>query len=171
VILDIGSGNDSSHIARGDVCIDIMKRPVNMPETFICSDAKYLPFANETFEQALMYNVIEHIDYPSLCLQEIYRVLKPEGTISIVIPNVYHYRKVIKVLFGKNPHDDNKDHISCWAAFELQNLLRENGFVDITVSYQNYSESRRKKLDKIATKVFSKIMGNLHLLAVGVKKI
>jgi len=49
-------------------------------------DLTKLPFKNEQFDWVIANHVLEHIENENLALQEIYRVLKPEGKAIIQIP-------------------------------------------------------------------------------------
>lgn len=59
--------------------------------------AEQLPFDNETFDVLFFETVFEHVDSPSRCLNEIYRVLKPGGILYLTTTNRYRFR-----LTGKN---------------------------------------------------------------------
>ena len=45
-----------------------------------------LPFENDSFDSALMDNVLEHIAEPAALLRELHRVLRPEGRVLIGVP-------------------------------------------------------------------------------------
>ena len=45
-----------------------------------------LPFANRTFDIAILADVIEHLESPETCLKEITRVLAPNGTLLLTTP-------------------------------------------------------------------------------------
>jgi predicted SAM-dependent methyltransferase len=69
---------------------------------------KGIPFKNETFDMVYHSNVIEHFskeDAPKF-LKECYRVLKPEGIIRVVFPDleqiVNHYTRLLKELRDNN---------------------------------------------------------------------
>jgi hypothetical protein len=39
MFIDVGSGGENpADIARGDICLDLIKRPKNMPKNFICGE-------------------------------------------------------------------------------------------------------------------------------------
>lgn len=55
----------------------------------VFGDAQQLPFANDTVDHVLLLDVLEHIPGPDRCLAEIFRVLKPGGTLTIQVPFMY----------------------------------------------------------------------------------
>ncbi|MCW4008654.1 MAG: class I SAM-dependent methyltransferase [Candidatus Bathyarchaeota archaeon] len=91
MMLDVGCGHLSSHLSRANVNIDICK-PFKVPENFVLADAHYLPFLDKIFEKVYFYDVIEHVENPTKCLREIYRVLKNGGKVEISTPNPLHWR-------------------------------------------------------------------------------
>jgi SAM-dependent methyltransferase len=57
------------------------------PDVF--GDAQALPFADDSIDHALLLDVIEHIPEPDKSLAELYRVLKPGGTLTLQVPFLY----------------------------------------------------------------------------------
>ncbi|RLI82885.1 hypothetical protein DRP04_02900 [Archaeoglobales archaeon] len=53
------------------------------------ADVTNLKYESETFDYVLCINVLEHIDKPQKALDEIYRVLKPEGLAIISTPFLF----------------------------------------------------------------------------------
>lgn len=62
-------------------------------EMDFCVRAKLnaLPFADASFDVVNCRLVIEHVDFPDSVLKEFYRVLKPDGRLAILTPNLLHY--------------------------------------------------------------------------------
>lgn len=57
------------------------------PDLF--ADATHLPLKDESFENVLLLDVLEHLPDPSATVTEIYRVLKPAGKLIILVPFMY----------------------------------------------------------------------------------
>lgn len=55
----------------------------------VLADAKKLPFRSNTFDTAIMLQVLEYIDEPSTGIHEVFRVLKPKGKFILSIPFLY----------------------------------------------------------------------------------
>ena len=60
-------------------------------------DIEKLEFADETFDAAVCWSVLEHVPNPTKAIQELHRVLKPGGLIWIQLPFLYPYHP--------DPHD------------------------------------------------------------------
>lgn len=58
---------------------------------FVVADAKYLPFADDTFDFVYCSEVLEHLWDPMQGRDEFYRVLQPEGEAVISVPNEEEY--------------------------------------------------------------------------------
>lgn len=56
------------------------------PRTILICDAHDIPFENESFDWVIVQAVLEHVADPVRCVDEIYRVLKPEGLIYAETP-------------------------------------------------------------------------------------
>lgn len=57
------------------------------PDVF--GDAQALPFADDSIDHALLLDVIEHLPEPDKSLAELYRVLKPGGSLTLQVPFLY----------------------------------------------------------------------------------
>ena len=55
-------------------------------ENIKCADLSNLPYDNNSFDIFLTSDVFEHLWEPTKCLNEIYRVLKPNGVYIMVFP-------------------------------------------------------------------------------------
>jgi SAM-dependent methyltransferase len=53
------------------------------------SDAQSLPLVANSVDHALLLDVLEHIPNPERCLAEVYRALKPGGSLTIQVPFLY----------------------------------------------------------------------------------
>ena len=91
-----------------------------------------MPFADDAFDNVLCLDVLEHLLYPDQpkALKEIRRVIKPDGTLIVSIPNLAHFTARLKFMFrgrllrtasiGHHPGDR--------PAKEYEELLNTAGF-------------------------------------------
>jgi len=78
-------------------------------------DGHRFPFKAETFDSAMASQVLEHVFNPNEFLCEIYRVLKPGGSLLITVP------------FTWDEHEQPVDYAR-YSSFGLRSLLENNGF-------------------------------------------
>ena len=118
-LLDIGCGS-TPYRALFDVesylGLDIIKFDgcinVNCDVSY---DGQKLPFRDSSVDCALMSEVLEHVFEPHHLLSEIYRVLKPNGTLLATVPFVW------------DEHDQPYD-FGRYTSFGLKYLLEKNSF-------------------------------------------
>lgn len=92
--LNIGAGAAAySDLFPDLVTLDI--DPERAPD--VVGSAEALPFPDESFDQILCSEVLEHIEHPEVAVAEMYRVLHPGGTV------------IITTRFGFPVHDAPRD--------------------------------------------------------------
>jgi ubiquinone/menaquinone biosynthesis C-methylase UbiE len=106
IFLDLGCGwGDNlfplSRRVKISVGMDISRAALKMTKKsgkfsksnhFIVGDANHLPFVEGVFSKVLFSHIIEHLQEPEKALNEIYRVMKQEGTFLCITPNASSYR-------------------------------------------------------------------------------
>jgi len=128
------------------------------------SDAKRLPFPNDYFDRALMFDVVEHL-YPwelSQSLAEIARVLKPGGAFIVhTAPNVWYDRyayplvRLVRRAMGqgerypKNPRALNVSanvevHVNEQSQWSLRRVLRQAGFQHVRAWLESPPQNRQE---------------------------
>ena len=80
-ILNIGCG--FKHIENA-INLDINK--IVKPDVIVDLENRKLPLENETFKVVYAYHILEHIKNLIPLMNEIYRVMKPEGELYIKVP-------------------------------------------------------------------------------------
>ncbi len=89
IILDVGSADGPSvRWMRGDhrrIGIDVDPRGLIAGEG-VCASALALPFADETFDVVGAFDVVEHCEPEAQALNELARVLTPEGRLLMSVP-------------------------------------------------------------------------------------
>jgi len=63
----------------------------NWKAKFIHGSAEKIPFKNNAFDLIIMLDTLEHVIDRNRALSEINRVLKPDGTAIITVPNTWSY--------------------------------------------------------------------------------
>jgi ubiquinone/menaquinone biosynthesis C-methylase UbiE len=123
------------------------------------SNAKQLPFPDNTFDRAIMSDLVEHL-YPKeleSALKEVHRVLIPKGELLIhTMPNLWYYRvgyplfRLVEKLRGVSLPADPRErfqfshlHVNEQTPRSLRRTLRDTGFSHWRVwlyDYRDYPE-------------------------------
>jgi 2-polyprenyl-3-methyl-5-hydroxy-6-metoxy-1,4-benzoquinol methylase len=88
-----------------------------------------IPFENNTFDIVVSSEVIEHVPDPYKAMQELFRVLKPGGTLVLTTPNkVWYFAIWIANALKLRPYQ-GLENWTGW--FEMKRKLTKIGFVKI----------------------------------------
>lgn len=88
----------------------------------VYGDAQSLPFASKSMDTLLLLDVIEHLQSPELCFNEIIRVLKQHGLLIIQVPFLY-------------PLHDTPLDFQRWSIYGLRLVARKYGLEIIEEAY------------------------------------
>lgn len=121
-------------VYAADISMSYLKQVRNKVPgiTLVRLDAHKLPFDAQFFDNILMTDVLEHVLVPCRVLEEIHRVLKPEGKLILGVPNILNFSNILRHLRGSKPNSllQYADaHISFYDPAGLFQLLAANGFV------------------------------------------
>lgn len=110
-----------------DLGIDLLNQVRQKCETInVVGDTLQLPFSKGTFDIVISTEVIEHTIDPKKAINEIYRVLKPGGTVVLTTPNKLWYFSVwMANLLRLRPYQGYEN----WASWSmLKKWFSEIGF-------------------------------------------
>jgi SAM-dependent methyltransferase len=87
-VLVVGGGDGGAGItALADDAIRLVSTDVRIgPATDLAADAHQLPFADGTFDAVVAQAVLEHVADPWQCVEELHRVLRPDGLVYAETP-------------------------------------------------------------------------------------
>jgi predicted SAM-dependent methyltransferase len=158
VVVNVGCGTDN----RG-VGIDI-----NYNNADIVADLNDgIPVENDAVDHIIIEHVLEHVENPSQLLREMYRVLHPEGTATIEVPNagwlpvrLYLTQDIHQLWAHKNPNKkghwlarrlgnpdpDRTAHLTLWSKALLRDHLERAGFKYNFVNSKHWSRNIRVDL-------------------------
>jgi len=93
-ILEIGGGRSGlAHLLYPDaevVTVDLdfaLRGSGSSAATFVCGDARRLPFADSAFDAVTLFDVLEHIRDDDAAAHEALRVTRPNGVVLVSTPN------------------------------------------------------------------------------------
>ncbi|MBW5399467.1 methyltransferase domain-containing protein, partial [Brachyspira pilosicoli] len=132
--LDIGCGNghllkDASQYVQEAVGIEKFDYPKTEFDNILNIDIFDNNFNNNSFDIITFLDVMEHIEDENKFLQEVKRLIKPDGTIIITVP-------ACKWLFSKV--DIACHHYRRYSSRTLREVLEYNGLEIKKLSYMNF---------------------------------
>lgn len=83
-------------------------------------DGVTMPFEDDRFDCVIATEVLEHCPEPEVVLNEVFRVLKPQGVLFFTVPFLWNLHEV--------PHDEYR-----YTPFSLQRHLCNSGFETIEI--------------------------------------
>lgn len=114
-LLDIGCGNGDFTIQMKEFVkelygIDVAQKAVDLAQkkgikaSQLDIDEQDLPFKDNFFDLIFCEEVLEHVFDSDHLLEEIHRVLKPNGVAIVTTPNLASYLNRIVLIFGFQPY-------------------------------------------------------------------
>lgn len=170
-ILDIGC-NDGSFISIlgnqdnlfhgleiNDWCVTESRKKGIDVKSYFFDDKTPLPYGDGVFDLVIAGEIIEHIFDTDYFLNEVYRVLRPEGRFLISTPNIASFGRRLMLLLGINPiielspnETESSGHIRYFTYRGLKTLLRKHGFevVKYCADVVNFDNKGRLRFEGIA---------------------
>jgi SAM-dependent methyltransferase len=105
---------------------------IRIKQVCIQGTAEYLPFDRNSFDLVTLSHVLEHLPHYEETLSEIYRVLKPNGTFIVEVPNKYSLQELFNKLYTHFVLDkDHKylGHCNYFTYSRLKRILEMRGFI------------------------------------------
>ncbi len=99
------------------------------------ADINKLPFADEAFDCVICSEVLEHIPQHHDALQELLRVLKPQGDLIISVPRYFPER--ICWLISPAYHNEEGGHIRIYKKKHLRRMLAGHGIECWKINYKH----------------------------------
>jgi ubiquinone/menaquinone biosynthesis C-methylase UbiE len=134
-VLDLGCGTGLiTRELHGEVLgIDINewnldRAMVNAPNAnFLRGDCEDLvDVASSSIDTVVLTETLEHLPCPEASLQEVYRVLKPEGKLIVSVPSNSFVWRFRSILSSTHPHSEPFHHN--FSKGDLHDLLNLQGF-------------------------------------------
>lgn len=130
LVLEIGcASGDNSKCFSNYYGIDISPDSIYLGDSqkLLIATANQLPFASNSFDIIILPDILEHLPVEYPCLSEVNRILKPNGTLLILVPAFQ---------FLWNSHDVLNNHKRRYTNSSLSSLLFD--FKIIKKSYWNF---------------------------------
>jgi 2-polyprenyl-3-methyl-5-hydroxy-6-metoxy-1,4-benzoquinol methylase len=95
-----------------------------------CNEKQFFP--DENFDLVTLWDVVEHLENPSLCFSNVYNYLKPDG---MVVVTTHDIGSLFARIMGKRYPWLMRFHLYHFTPETLSALMRENGLEVIHTSY------------------------------------
>jgi SAM-dependent methyltransferase len=122
----------------------------------------HLPFPDHSVFTILLCATFEHLRVdPLFALEEMRRVLKPDGLLYLTTPNLYRLGNIVSFALGRGLAFDpireygklrrvgHMGHVREYTASEIRRFLTLAGFIDIKVTRRRTPSLRGKLLDAV----------------------
>jgi len=160
--LDIGSGDGAiSHLvvqyARSLTCLDQSERMVEAARrrlaghenAKVCQgDMHELPFADESFDDVIIFNALTYSEQPGRVLAEAARVLRPTGRVAVMCLHAHEYRETVA----------RYDHVNLGFTEQQLRELHESAGLEL-LSLGVCTRERRKPFFEVLGAVSTKGVG------------
>ncbi len=142
-VVDVGCGGGKMlrtiDVHRRDLtllgCDVVVPTTVNGEFAFtqLDADTGLLPYDDASVDVALMIDVLEHVDRPDTVLDEIARILRPNGRMLAFVPiegEPISWFSVFRAVFGQDLYVKTKDHINSFTHDQVERMLGTRFVVD-----------------------------------------
>jgi SAM-dependent methyltransferase len=99
---------------------------------YVVSDCRKISLASGTVDTVICFEVIEHLAEQEVLLEEIKRVLRPDGVLVISTPN--------RVYYTEERNERNPFHVHEFDIDEFRTLL-QGSFANVELAFQNHVAS------------------------------
>lgn len=135
LFLDVGCGECYyTNILRGEtreiISLDIQKpqTPLACENTFVLGSVEHLPFKEDSFDFIYGLSVIQLIRDDRAAIEEIFRILKPDGKLYLTIPtrrSAFRIIRDLEIRFGMYKHSQfNVKHYHYYAKKDIEILIQ-----------------------------------------------
>jgi SAM-dependent methyltransferase len=97
------------------------------------ADATRLPFAAGSFDVVIASEVLEHISQDTGVIEEVARVLRPDGILALSVPR--RWPETICWSLSENYHAKNGGHVRIYSANELRRKVKAAGLSELGSHY------------------------------------
>lgn len=133
-LLDVGCGDATLSLYLDDTIdyygMDVNPKSIQVKKVDVTNDK--FPFKSDFFDYIVCTEVLEHVDNHQNCLNEIHRVLNPDGILLGTVPNCLALPRIISLSETSLEEDKSRvvgeNHIVAFAFPEIRDLLRVSKF-------------------------------------------
>ena len=123
--------------------VALRKGKVENPQrSLVQGNGEMLPWSDNSFDYVTCMGSLEHFVNPSRGASEIRRVLKPDGTAAILLPNSHNLLAIYNVYKTGGILPERQEYERFATRVEWENFLRNNGLEVTNIKKYNVGFSR-----------------------------
>ena len=164
-ILDVGCGDGHFALYIKDKFNKIFGAEIAKEAAFIAQKQKVftsvmdlnssLSYQDNTFDVVTCMDVIEHLLDPDSLIDEIYRVLKPDGQLVLTTPNIRNFRNLYTLIFKGIFPQTSPDtfvwgggHLHFFTREDIKNIFTKAGFkrIEFSINQDQFCLSKKRKI-------------------------
>ena len=96
-------------------------------------------FAGESFDAVTLFHVMEHVANPRAVLNEVSRILRPNGAVILQVPNIESWQ--FKMFGAKWYGLDIPRHVIDYSKYSMEKLLNDSAFVPSRIRHFNLRDN------------------------------
>ncbi len=169
-ILDVGCGNGHFALHVKDKFNKICGAEIAKEAAFIAQKQKVftsvmdlnssLSYKDNTFDAVTCLDVVEHLLDPDFLIDEIYRVLRPDGQLVLTTPNIRNFRNLYTLVFrGIFPQTSSDTfvwgggHLHFFTREDIKNIFKKAGFkrIELFINQDQFCLSKKRKIIRFLT--------------------
>ncbi|OUS28182.1 hypothetical protein A9R01_13880 ['Osedax' symbiont bacterium Rs2_46_30_T18] len=145
-----GTGNLCAYLAScgmrplgADYCSSMLSKAVkSYPQlAFVHCDVTHMPFADERFQAVICASLVNLLQHPQQAVNELYRVCKKQGSVSILVPlQGFTEQQLTRLCVSRQLSGFSLAALTSWhrlapkkSTHSIVKLLQQAGFIDIQV--------------------------------------
>jgi SAM-dependent methyltransferase len=98
------------------------------------------PAVTGVYDLVVFSHVLEHLRNPSRVLNDIHRVVAPDGIVAVALPNVLNWRSRVRFMLGQFEYEEggimDNTHLRFYTFASGRRLLESNGFLVSTATVE-----------------------------------
>ncbi|MDT8856002.1 class I SAM-dependent methyltransferase [Paracoccaceae bacterium Fryx2] len=90
-VLDVGGGRNARYLSQlpADITLESVNIDPKIDPTHLITPGAPFPMADDSYDMSICLNTLEHVYDGAAVLAEIFRVLKPGGTVYVTVPFIF----------------------------------------------------------------------------------
>lgn len=129
-----------------------------------CGDACVVSL-DRTFDVVVAGEIIEHIDNPAAFVSNMAIHLNDQGRMLITTPHAFFFLHFLESIFSAGERRWNREHVSWYCPFTLENLLRRSGLEVEACYYFTRSRKLRRVLDLLHVPCYGFLASSILVVA------